>query len=45
VDAEELAQLCDRVVVLADGEVVRELDDPPRSAEQLEHAIYNGAGR
>jgi ribose transport system ATP-binding protein len=42
-DAEELAQLCDRVVVISDGEVVRELADTPCSAEQLEHAVYNGA--
>jgi ribose transport system ATP-binding protein len=45
-DADELAQLCDRVVLICDGEVGRELDDPPRSAEQLAHAVYHmGASR
>jgi hypothetical protein len=29
--------------VISDGEVVRELADTPCSAEQLEHAVYNGA--
>jgi ribose transport system ATP-binding protein len=42
-DAEELAQLCDRVIVISDGAVVRELDDPRHSAEQLEQAVYNGS--
>jgi ABC-type sugar transport system ATPase subunit len=45
-DAEELAAICDRILVLADGQVVGELDRKEASDEDaIRHAIQEHSSR
>jgi ribose transport system ATP-binding protein len=43
-DFEELARVCDRVLVIRDGALVAEMRAPNISAEQLTHLTYRTAG-
>jgi len=43
-DAEQLAQVCDRVVVLRRGEVVADLSGPAVSEERIEEEMYRPVG-